>query len=50
MAINQVSNFSDFDFHSSALDLFLKSKIATNLTKILIGNEFRRVFSNNKDI
>ena len=50
MAISQVSNFSDFDFHSSALDLFLKSKIATNLTKILIGNEFRRVFSTNKDI
>ena len=50
MAIRQVSNFSDFDFHSSALDLFLKSKIATNLTKILIGNEFRRVFSTNKDI
>ena len=50
MAIRQVSNFSDFDFHSSALDLFLKSKIATNLTKILIGNEFRRVFGTNKDI
>jgi len=49
-AIGQVSNFSDFDFHSSALDLFLKSKIATNFTKILIGNEFRRVFSTNKDI
>src|SRR5688500_10582175 len=49
VAIGQVSNFSDFDFHSSALDLFLKSKIATNLTKILIGNEFRRVFSTNKD-
>jgi digeranylgeranylglycerophospholipid reductase len=50
MAISQVSNFSDFDFHSSALDLFLKSKIATNLAKILIGNEFRRVFSTNKEI
>ena len=50
VAISQVSNFSDFDFHSSALDLFLKSKIATNLTKILIGNEFRRVFSTNKDV
>lgn len=43
-AITDVSNFSDFDFHSSALALFLKTKIATNLTKILIGNEFRRVF------
>lgn len=50
VAIGQVSNFSDFDFHSSALDLFLRSKIATNFTKILIGNEFRRVFSTNKDI
>ena len=50
MAISQVSNFSDFDFHSSALDLFLKSRIATNLTKILIGNEFRRAFSANRDI
>jgi flavin-dependent dehydrogenase len=48
-AINDVSNFSDFDFHSSALDLFLKTRIATNLTKILIGNEFRRVFSTKKD-
>lgn len=47
--ISKVSNFSDFDFHSSALDLFLKSRIVTNLTKILIGNEFRRVFSTNKD-
>ncbi len=43
--IKDVSNFSDFDFHSSALDLFLKTKIATNLTKILIGNELRRIFS-----
>lgn len=47
--IKEVSNFSDFDFHSSALDLFLKTKIATNLTKILIENEFRRVFSSNND-
>jgi digeranylgeranylglycerophospholipid reductase len=47
--INDVSNFSDFDFHSSALDLFLKTKIATNLTKILIENEFRRVFSSKND-
>ena len=48
-AIADVSNFSDFDFHSSALALFLKTKIATNLTKILIGNEFRRVFGSRKD-
>lgn len=48
-AITDVSNFSDFDFHSSALSLFLKSKIATNLTKILIGNEFRRVFGSRND-
>lgn len=48
-AIADVSNFSDFDFHSSALSLFLKTKIATNLTKILIGNEFRRVFGGRKD-
>ena len=48
-AITDVSNFSDFDFHSSALALFLKTKIATNLTKILIGNEFRRVFGSRKD-
>jgi len=48
-AITDVSNFSDFDFHSSALSLFLKTKIATNLTKILIGNEFRRVFGSRKD-
>ncbi len=43
--IKDVSNFSDFDFHSSALDFFLKTKITTNITKILIENEFRRVFS-----
>lgn len=48
-AIADVSNFSDFDFHSSALSLFLKTKIATNLTKVLIGNEFRRVFGGRKD-
>ncbi len=48
-AITDVSNFSDFDFHSSALSLFLKTKIATNLTKILIGNEFRRVFGSRID-
>ena len=48
-AVTDVSNFSDFDFHSSALSLFLKSKIATNLTKILIGNEFRRVFGSRND-
>ena len=48
-AIIDVSNFSDFDFHSSALSLFLKTKIATNLTKILIGNEFRRVFGSRND-
>jgi digeranylgeranylglycerophospholipid reductase len=48
-AIKHVSNFSDFDFHSSALDLFLKTRIATNLTKILIENEFRRVLSGMKD-
>ena len=48
-AITDVSNFSDFDFHSSALALFLKTKIATNLTKILIGNEFRRVFGSRND-
>jgi digeranylgeranylglycerophospholipid reductase len=48
-AIKDVSNFSDFDFHSSALDLFLKTRIATNLSKILIGNEFRRVFSGMRD-
>ena len=48
-AITDVSNFSDFDFHSSALTLFLKTKIATNLTKILIGNEFRRVFGSRND-
>jgi flavin-dependent dehydrogenase len=48
-AIKDVSNFSDFDFHSSALDLFLKTRIATNLTKILIENEFRRVLSGMKD-
>jgi geranylgeranyl reductase family protein len=48
-AIADVSNFSDFDFHSSALSLFLKTKIATNLTKILIGNEFRRVFGSRND-
>lgn len=48
-AITDVSNFSDFDFHSSALSLFLKTKIATNLTKILIGNEFRRVFGSRND-
>jgi len=47
--IKDVSNFSDFDFHSSALDLFLKTKIATNLTKILIENEYRRVFSSKND-
>jgi len=47
--IKDVSNFSDFDFHSSALDLFLKTKLATNLTKILIENEFRRVFSGKND-
>jgi len=47
--IKDVSNFSDFDFHSNALDLFLKTKIATNLTKILIENEFRRVFSGKND-
>jgi digeranylgeranylglycerophospholipid reductase len=49
-AINDVSNFSDFDFHSSALDLFLKTRIATNLTKILIENEFRRVLGGIKTI
>ena len=48
-AITDVSNFSDFDFHSSALSLFLKTKIATNLTKILIGNEFRRIFGSRDD-
>jgi len=48
-AITDVSNFSDFDFHSSAVALFLKTKIATNLTKILIGNEFRRVFGSRND-
>jgi digeranylgeranylglycerophospholipid reductase len=48
-SIKDVSNFSDFDFHSSALDLFLKTRIATNISKILIGNEFRRVFSGMKD-
>ncbi len=48
-AITDVSNFSDFDFHSSALSLFLKTKIATSLTKILIGNEFRRVFGSRND-
>jgi digeranylgeranylglycerophospholipid reductase len=48
-AIKDVSNFSDFDFHSSALDLFLKTRIATNLSKILIENEFRRVFTGMKD-
>jgi ribosome-associated toxin RatA of RatAB toxin-antitoxin module len=47
--IKDVSNFSDFDFHSSALDLFLKTKIASKLTKVLIGNEFRRVFNEMKD-
>ena len=48
--IKDVSNFSDFDFHSSALNIFLKTKIATNLTKILFENEFRRVFSSKKAI
>jgi len=48
-AIKEVSNFSDFDFHSSALYLFLKTRIATNLTKILIENEVRRVLSGMKD-
>jgi digeranylgeranylglycerophospholipid reductase len=48
-SITDVSNFSDFDFHSSALTLFLKTKVATNFTKILIGNEFRRVFGSKKD-
>ena len=49
-AIKDVSNFSDFDFHSSALDLFLKTRIATNLTKVLIENEFRRVLGGIKTI
>ena len=48
-AIKDVSNFSDFDFHSSALDLFLKTRIASKLTKVLIGNEFRRIFHGVKD-
>jgi digeranylgeranylglycerophospholipid reductase len=48
-AIKDVSNFSDFDFHSSALDLFLKTRIASKLTKVLIGNEFRRIFHGMKD-
>ena len=45
----QCLEFFRFDFHSSALALFLKTTIATNLTKILIGNEFRRVFGSRKD-
>ena len=48
-AISDASKFSDFDFHSRALDLFLKTNIATNLAKILVGNEFRRIFSTRKN-
>jgi digeranylgeranylglycerophospholipid reductase len=35
---------TDFDFHSNALSLILRSNVAIGLTKGLVGNEFRKIF------
>jgi digeranylgeranylglycerophospholipid reductase len=42
--LNKVIGGTDFDFHSDALSLILRSDVAMGLTKGLVGNEFRKIF------
>jgi flavin-dependent dehydrogenase len=42
--LNKVLGGTDFDFHSDALSLILRSDVAMRLTKGLVGNEFRKIF------
>jgi digeranylgeranylglycerophospholipid reductase len=42
--LHETIRTTDFDFHSNALSLILKSNVALGLTKGLVGNEFRKIF------
>ena len=42
--IQETIRTTDFDFHSNALSLILRSDVALGLTKGLVGNEFRKIF------
>ena len=41
--IDEIANFGDFDFHSSALSLVFGTKIAPWIAKSFLSSEFRRL-------
>lgn len=42
--LNETIKSTDFDFHSNALSLFLRTNVAIGMTKGLVSNEFRKIF------
>jgi geranylgeranyl reductase family protein len=42
-ALEKISSTGDFDFHTSALKIFLNSKITVNFLHAIMGNEYRKI-------
>ena len=43
--IREIIESTDFDYHSNVLSLILGSGVGVKLTRTLLGNEFRKIFS-----
>lgn len=43
--LREIIESTDFDYHSNVLSLILGSSVGVKLTRTLLGNEFRKIFS-----
>ena len=43
--LREIINSTDFDYHSNILSLILGSGVGVKMTRTLLGNEFRKIFS-----
>ena len=43
--LREIIESTDFDYHSNVLSLILGSGVGAKLTRTLVGNEFRKIFS-----
>ena len=43
--LREIIESTDFDYHSNVLSLLLGSGVGVKLTRTLLGNEFRKIFS-----
>jgi digeranylgeranylglycerophospholipid reductase len=43
--LREIIESTDFDYHSNVLSLILGSGVGVKLTRTLVGNEFRKIFS-----